>query len=120
MIKVVNITLSLALVTLIATLYHIRYSAEAEAKAVRHLERKIAEEEDRRRTLRAEWASLNDPRRLQMLTRQYLSLDYLRASQVLDLRDDEPRSIPIVLSPVARGVASDVAADMSGGVDEPQ
>ncbi len=108
MIKSVNIALAVSLVALIATLYHIRYSAEAEAQNVRQLERQLAHQKDRRRTLQAEWASLNDPRRLQLLSRQYLSLDYLRASQVLDLRDDTPRSIPIVLTPV------------SGGADEPQ
>jgi len=108
MIRFINISLAIALVALIAALYHIRYSAEAEARTVKKLERQLAHEQDRRRTLQAEWASLNDPRRLQVLTRQYLSLDYLRASQVLDLRDDAPRTIPIVLTPRA------------GGADEPQ
>lgn len=108
MIRLVNISLAAALVMLIAALYHIRYSAEAEAKQVKKLERQMAQEDDRRRTLQAEWASLNDPRRLQKLTRQYLALDYMRASQVLDLRDDAPRSIPVFVTPIA------------GGVDEPQ
>ena len=82
-----------------AALYHIRYSAEAEAKALRDVQRIMAAEQDRRRTLQAEWASLNDPRRLQILSQQYLSLDYLRASQVLDLRDEATLSIPVLLIP---------------------
>ena len=58
----------------------------------------MAAEQDRRRP-RVEWASLNDPRRLQILSRQYLSLDYLRASQVLDLRDETTLSIPVLMVP---------------------
>ena len=99
MVKFLNITLAFIVVVLVATLYHIRYSAEAEAKALRHMQRIMAVEQDRRRTLEAEWASLNDPRRLQMLSRQYLSLDYLRASQVLDLRDDRTLTIPVLMMP---------------------
>ena len=99
MVKLVNIALAFIAVILLAALYHIRYSAEAEAKALRDIQRIMAVEQDRRRTLEAEWASLNDPRRLQNLSRQYLSLDYLRASQVLDLRDERTRSIPVLMVP---------------------
>ncbi|MDG1008098.1 MAG: hypothetical protein P8P44_07765 [Alphaproteobacteria bacterium] len=107
MVKFLNITLAFIVVVLVAALYHIRYSAEAEARALRHMQRIMAVEQDRRRTLEAEWASLNDPRRLQMLSRQYLSLDYLRASQVLDLRDDRTLTIPVLMMP-------------QGGADEPR
>jgi hypothetical protein len=99
MVRMLNITLAFAFVILVAALYHIRYSAEAEAKALRDMQRIMAVEQDRRRTLQAEWASLNDPRRLQILSRQYLSLDYLRASQVLDLRDETTFSIPVLMVP---------------------
>lgn len=108
MMRALNISLACALVALITGLYHIRYSAEAEAKSVKRLQQQIAVEQDRHRTLQAEWASLNDPRRLQLLTRQYLSLDYLRASQIVDLRDDAPHTIPVALTP------------LTGGADEPQ
>jgi hypothetical protein len=42
-----------------------------------------------------------------MLSREYLSLDYLRASQVLDLRDDRTLTIPVLMMP-------------QGGADEPR
>ena len=102
MVKYLNIALAFIVVVLLAALYHIRYSAEAEAKALRDMQRIVAVEQDRRRTLEAEWASLNDPRRL-----QYLALDYLRASQVLDLRDDRTLTIPVLMVP-------------RGGPDEPR
>lgn len=105
MVRVLNIALIFVFVILVAALYHIRYSAEAEAKALRDMQRIMAAEQDRRRTLQAEWASLNDPRRLQILSQQYLSLDYLRASQVLDLRDETTLSIPVLLIPQGGGDA---------------
>ena len=105
MVRMLNIALLFIFVILVAALYHIRYSAEAEAKALRDTQRIMAAEQDRRRTLQAEWASLNDPRRLQILSRQYLSLDYLRASQVLDLRDETTLSIPVLMVPQGDGDA---------------
>ena len=107
MVKCLNILLAFIVLVLLSALYHIRYSAEAEAKALRDMQRIVAVEQDRRRTLEAEWASLNDPRRLQILARQYLALDYLRASQVLDLRDDRALTIPVLMVP-------------RGGADEPR
>ena len=112
MVRWLNIALAFTAVIVVSALYHIRYSAEAEAKTLRDMQRILAVEQDRRRTLEAEWASLNDPRRLQSLTRQYLSLDYLRASQVLDLRDNRTLSIPVLMVPPLD--------DEIGGADEPR
>ena len=107
MIRWVNVSFAIALVFTIAALYHIRYSAEGEARNLKKIERAIAMEEDRQRTLRAEWSSLNNPRRLQMLARNYLELDHLRPSQVMDLRPVETKKIPIILpvSPTRKGGA---------------
>ncbi|MBT5156764.1 MAG: hypothetical protein HOK33_02070 [Rhodobiaceae bacterium] len=111
MIRLLNISLGVLLIMCIAALYHIRYSAEAEARALRHVEREINLEKDRQRTLRAEWSSLNDPRRLQLLSRHYLQLDYLRLSQVEDMRGDETQTIPVLLVP---------QNTKTGGVYEPR
>ena len=99
MIRWINISLCLLLVLCIAALYHIRYSAEAEARGVRQVEQKINRELDRQRTLRAEWSSLNDPRRLQLLSRHYLQLGHLRLSQVEDMRSHETQIVPVMLVP---------------------
>ena len=111
MIRWINISLCLLLVLCIAALYHIRYSAEAEARGVRQVEQKINRELDRQRTLRAEWSSLNDPRRLQLLSRHYFQLGHLRLSQVEDMRTQETQTIPVMLVP------SNVNA---GGAHEPR
>ena len=107
MVKWLNGSFCVALGCMIAALYHIRYSAEDEARALKKIERAIAQEQDRQRTLRAEWSSLNDPRRLQDLARNYLNLDYLRPSQVLDLRPVVTKTIPVMLH-------------QKGGADEPR
>ena len=107
MVKWINISFFIALVCMIAALYHIRYSAEGEARALRKIERSITLEEDRQRTLRAEWSSLNDLRRLQNLARHYLDLGQLSPSQVLDLRPVGTKTIPITLQ-------------INGGADEPR
>lgn len=97
MMRLINMGLAIALIGMIGVLYHIRYSAEAEARALRKLERQISAEYDRQRTLRAEWSSLNDPRRLQVLSRHYLQLDTLRPSQIIDARPRRTQTIPVLL-----------------------
>lgn len=98
MVKWINIGFAVMLVFTIAALYHIRYSAESEARALKKIERAIAHEQDVQRTLRAEWSSLNDPRRLQILARDYLDLAQLRPSQILDFRSNATKTIPVTLN----------------------
>ena len=97
MIRWVNAIMAVVLIVLVAALYHIRYSAEAEIRALRQAERAIIAEADYRQTLQAEWSSLNDPRRLQALAERYLALAYLQAEQVIDLRPEEIRPITVLM-----------------------
>ena len=95
MIRIVNIVCFLAIVSLVATVYHIRYSAEVEARKLHALERKITAAEDMRQTLAAEWSSLNDPRRLQVLVSRHLALAPLEAHQVM--LPEAPASQPVAV-----------------------
>ena len=97
MMRWVNVMCFVAIIILIAALYHVRYSADSEIRALRHAERAILAEQDRQQTLQAEWSSLNDPRRLQDLADRYLSLDPLKAEQVIDLRPREIRPIQVLM-----------------------
>ncbi len=97
MIRLVNIAFLIIIIVLIAAVYHIRYSAEAEHRTVQRVQRAIAEEHDAQRMLYAEWSSLNDPRRLQVLASRYLDLTYVQASQVIDPRRNTIAPIPILL-----------------------
>jgi cell division protein FtsL len=97
MIRLVNIICAVFIIALTAAVYHVRYSADAEMRALQKVEDSMLAARDERRTLEAEWSSLNDPRRLQELANRYLSLSYLAANQVIDLRPDEIRPISVLL-----------------------
>ncbi len=97
MIRLVNTLCFICLVGLIVALYHIRYSAETEARALRRIEARIMAAKDRRDTLNAEWSSLNDPRRLQALSEQHLSLYNVEAHQIIDMRPDARRAMPVLM-----------------------
>ena len=62
--------------------YHIRYGADAEYKAIRNAERAIVKEKTTRRILEAEWVSLNNPARLEKLSEIHLRLEPLAAIQI--------------------------------------
>jgi hypothetical protein len=97
MMRLVNTVCVLVIITLVTALYHVRYSAEAEMRAVQSVERSMQAARDTKKTLEAEWSSLNDPRRLQELAKQHLALGYLHADQVVDLRPQEIRPISVLL-----------------------
>ena len=97
MIRIVNIVCFLVIVSLVAAVYHIRYSAEVEARKLHALERKITAAEDMRQTLAAEWSSLNDPRRLQILVSRHLKLSPLKAHQIMLPDPPVPTPIPVKL-----------------------
>ena len=97
MIRWVNVMCFVAIIVLIAALYHVRYSADSEIRALRQAERSILAEQDQLQTLQAEWSSLNDPRRLQALADRYLNLKPLQVEKVIDLRPREIRPIQVLM-----------------------
>ena len=97
MIRIFNIACFFVIVSLVSAVYHIRYSAEVEARKLHALERKITAAEDLRQTLAAEWSSLNDPRRLQVLVSQHLTLSPLEAHQVMLPIETTLTPIPVKL-----------------------
>ena len=72
----------IAVILLFAAVYHIRYGADAEYKAIRNAERAIEKEKITRRILEAEWVSLNNPARLERLSEIHLRLEPLAATQI--------------------------------------
>ena len=72
MIRLVNMIIFIAVILLFAAVYHIRYGADAEHKAIRNAERAIEKEKITRRILEAEWVSLNNPARLEKLSEMHL------------------------------------------------
>ena len=82
MIRLVNIVMFISVIVLFAMVYHIRYGADAEYKAIRNADRAIVKEKTTRRILEAEWVSLNNPARLEKLSEIHLRLEPLAAIQI--------------------------------------
>lgn len=83
MIRTLNICSVLCLIGLLAVLYHVRYSAAAEAAALRDLEAQILEEKKQAQILRAEYSGLSDPGRLLALSKLHLGLEHASGAQLL-------------------------------------
>lgn len=82
MTRIVNTVMLLVVVSLFAAVYHVRYGAEAEFKAIKKAHRAIEEEKVTRRILEAEWVSLNNPARLEVLSEKHLHLEPPAAAQI--------------------------------------
>ena len=64
MMRIINFVLIVAVIGLSVGLYDIKYKAEDAVRHARQLERRIANEREAIRVLRAEWSYLNQPERL--------------------------------------------------------
>ncbi len=83
MIRTLNILSVLSLIGFLAVLYHVRYSVEAEAKALNEIEAEILSEQKQAQILRAEYSGLSDPRRLLALSKKHLELEHASGAQLL-------------------------------------
>ncbi|MDD9798684.1 MAG: hypothetical protein OXT03_06295 [Alphaproteobacteria bacterium] len=82
MLRSINFILIAIIIILLTALYHIRYSADAEIKAINKATSTIRDEQLKQQVLQAEWASLNNPQRLEQFANQYLDLVPARAGQL--------------------------------------
>lgn len=62
-----------------------KYDVQALERELTQLDGKILRHQEAIHVLKAEWAYLNEPARLQRLSRSYLDLSPVRGSQILDL-----------------------------------
>jgi len=70
------------------TLMKISYQVDAKERELRHLKAQLAANEDGTRVLKAEWAYLNQPQRLEALSGKYLT--NLKPLQVAQLQAGLP------------------------------
>lgn len=82
MLRSINFILIAIIIILLTALYHIRYSADAEIKAINKATSTIRDEQLKQQVLQAEWASLNNPQRLEQFANQYLDLVPAHAGQL--------------------------------------
>ncbi|MFC7334130.1 cell division protein FtsL [Rhodocista pekingensis] len=80
-------------------LYQTSYRVQEQAEKLSSLNRQIVAEQEAIQVLRAEWAYLNDPTRLETLVAQHLLLQPTRAEQIVSL-DAIPEKQPEMLATV--------------------
>ena len=106
MLRLVNLAVIAALVLAAAWVYEIKYSSTRQAERVAKLRAEIRRERDAIAALRAEWAQLDNPDRIQILAKRHLTLRPSEAMQFdgLDRLPEKPVDI------VPPGTADPIAA----------
>lgn len=81
MMRILNICVIAALVMAAADVYKIKFESTRQAQRVAKLRMEIRREHDAIAALRAEWAKLDNPARIQGLVRRHLTLQPAEAHQ---------------------------------------
>lgn len=87
MLRVINGILVAALLCAAFWLYQLEYQARVAEDQIRGLKRQIQSEYEAIRLLRAEWAHLSRPQRIEELARKHLPLAPLKAQQIVSAKD---------------------------------
>ena len=93
MMRLLNICVIVALVLAAADVYKIKFESTRQAQRVAKLRMEIRREHDAIAALRAEWAKLDGPGRIQELTQRHLPLRPLEGRQI-DRLDNLPERPP--------------------------
>ncbi len=117
MMRLLNICVIVALVLAAADVYKIKFEATRQAQRVAKLRMEIRREHDAVAALRAEWAKLDNPARIQHLTRRHLALKPVEARQI-DRLDNLPERQPDVVpvdepDPIGTVIANPALVDRS-------
>jgi cell division protein FtsL len=97
-VRLLNIGVIAALVLAAAYVYDIKYQSTLWAERVAKLRHDLRRERDAIATLRAEWARLGNPARIQSLAQRHLELKPFRTSQI-DTIDHLPMKPPQIVPP---------------------
>lgn len=97
-VRLLNTGVIAALVLAAAYVYDIKYQSTLRAERVATLRHDIQRERDAIASLRAEWARLGNPRRIQSLAQRHLELKPFQTSQI-DTLDSLPMRPPQVVQP---------------------
>jgi cell division protein FtsL len=96
--RLVHILVIAALVTAAAYVYRIKFEATVQAEQLAKLRGEIRRERDAIAALRAEWARLDNPARVQSLARRHLALRPIDPLQY-DKLDKLPERKPLLVPP---------------------
>ncbi|HXF89268.1 MAG TPA: hypothetical protein VNK48_13020 [Xanthobacteraceae bacterium] len=113
--RLLNFCLVIVLVLATAYVYEIKFDATLRATRVAEMRKEVRRERDAIAALRAEWARLENPSRLEALARRHLSLRPAELWQ-LDSLDDLPER-PLDR---ARSAADEATASLGSDAAAPQ
>ncbi|HEY7662878.1 MAG TPA: hypothetical protein VH934_07135 [Xanthobacteraceae bacterium] len=109
MMRILNICVIAALVMAAADVYKIKFESTRQAQRVAKLRMEIRREHDAIAALRAEWAKLDNPARIQGLVRRHLALQPAEARQFDELAH-LPERVPDAAPPAAPDSSAALAA----------
>jgi cell division protein FtsL len=123
MMRVLNIFVIGALVLAAADVYTIKFDSTRQAQRVAKLRLEIRRERDAVAALRAEWAKLDNPARIQGLARRHLQLKPVEAQQMdpLDNLPERPADLVAVdeADPIATVIANPGILDRAASGNVP-
>jgi len=115
MMRVLNICVIVALVLAAADVYTIKFQSTRQAQRVAKLRLEIRRERDAVAALRAEWAKLDNPARIQDLARRHLPLVPVEPRQIdpLDNLPERPSDLVAVdeVDPIGAVISNPDAVD---------
>jgi len=118
--RLLNICVLILLVAAAAYVYEIKFESTLRAERVAKMRGDVQRERDAIAALRAEWATLDNPARIQGLVRRHLQLLPNEATQY-DSLDNLPDRVPVVLQSQAADSIAAMIEDLdpkasTGGV----
>lgn len=116
--RLLNFCLVIVLVLATAYVYEIKFDATQRAARVAEMRKEVRRERDAIAALRAEWARLENPSRLEALARRHLSLrpaELWQLDSLDDLPERPPHRTPAAADEVTASVGSDAAASALQG-----
>lgn len=91
MMRLVNILVIAALIAAASAVYKIKFDSTLQAEKAAKLRKELRQERNAIARLRAEWARLDTPSRIQRLSDRYLTLQPVKPTQFDEFNDLPPR-----------------------------
>jgi len=116
--RILNILVIAALVVAASYVYKIKFDSTLQAERVAKLRHELRRERDAVAVLRAEWAKLQAPMRIQGLAERHLKLKPVAASQFdkFDNLPPRPVALPPQQDPIASMIAPGAPQETTGSI----
>jgi hypothetical protein len=121
--RLINILVIAALILAASVVYKIKFDSTLQAEQVAKLASELRRERNAIATLRAEWAKLDTPGRIQGLASRHLALRPILPTQ-FDSLDNLPERPPVAVQPASpdpiAGTLAPLATEITGSVPAPR